>query len=97
MLWESVGRLTKLKCISEKYYQILFILQFFVFIDVWGFDKKAVDVLKNMKPTDEFLNQRYAILLDSVGCVPEADQEVRTNTGIIGSGPISFDIKLIYS
>ncbi|XP_046853532.1 uncharacterized WD repeat-containing protein alr3466-like [Xenia sp. Carnegie-2017] len=45
-------------------------------IYVWGFDKKAVDVLKNMKPTDEFLNQRYAILLDSAGCVPEADQEI---------------------
>ncbi|CAB4018379.1 U5 small nuclear ribonucleo 40 kDa [Paramuricea clavata] len=45
-------------------------------IYVWGFDKNAVDVLQKMKPVDEFLNHRYAILLENGGYMPEAETDV---------------------
>ena len=32
-------------------------------LDVWGFDENAVKVLENMKPVDESLIYKYAILL----------------------------------
>jgi hypothetical protein len=44
--------------------------------DVWGFDKNAVDVLQKMRPVDEFLNHRYAILLENGGYMPEAETDV---------------------
>lgn len=34
-----------------------------------------------MKPVDEFLNHRYAILLDNSGCIP-AETETDVNNGI---------------
>lgn len=45
-------------------------------IYVWGFDKNAVDVLQKMRPVDEFLNHRYAILLENGGYMPEAETDV---------------------
>ena len=48
-----------------------------VVADIWGFDKNAVDVLQNMKPLDEDLNQKYAILLENSGFIPETETEVR--------------------
>ena len=45
--------------------------------DIWGFDKNAVDVLQNMKPLDEDLNQKYAILLENSGFIAETETEVR--------------------
>ena len=32
-------------------------------IDIWGFDEDAVKVLENMRPADESLIYKYAILL----------------------------------
>ena len=38
-------------------------MELFVLIDVWGFDEDAVKVLQNMRPADENLIYKYAILL----------------------------------
>lgn len=35
----------------------------YFWLDVWGFDENAVKVLENMKPVDESLIYKYAILL----------------------------------
>ena len=36
---------------------------FDIYVDVWGFDENAVKVLENMRPADENLIYKYAILL----------------------------------
>ena len=38
-------------------------MELFALIDVWGFDEDAVKVLENMRPADENLIYKYAILL----------------------------------
>ena len=38
-------------------------MELFVLIDVWGFDEDAVKVLEDMRPADENLIYKYAILL----------------------------------
>lgn len=35
----------------------------YFWLDVWGFDENAVKVLETMKPVDESLIYKYAILL----------------------------------
>ena len=51
-------------------------LSLIVCTDVWGFDKNAVDVLQKMRPVDEFLNHRYAILLENSRYIPEPETDV---------------------
>ena len=47
-------------------------------LDVWGFDGDAVNVLENMRPADENLIYKYAILLGEKAFTPtKADLEVR--------------------
>jgi len=45
------------------------------FVDVWGFDENAVAVLENMRPADENLLMKYAILLDKRS-TPKSDAKV---------------------
>ena len=50
----------------------------FVWTDVWGFDEDAVKVLENMRPADENLIYKYAILLGEKAFKPvKKDVEVR--------------------
>lgn len=50
----------------------------FVWTDVWGFDEDAVKVLENMRPADENLIYKYAILLGEKAFKPvKKDLEVR--------------------
>jgi hypothetical protein len=52
-------------------------LYFFLFVsDVWGFDEKAVSVLRNMRPADESLIHKYAILLGEKAFNRRTDEEV---------------------
>ena len=51
-------------------------LRYAISADVWGFDSNAVDVLQKMKPVDELLNHRYAILLENSGYIPETETDV---------------------
>ena len=52
----------------------------FVWTDVWGFDEDAVKVLENMRPADENLIYKYAILLGEKAFKPvKKDVEVRVS------------------
>ena len=52
----------------------------FVRTDVWGFDEDAVKVLENMRPADENLIYKYAILLGEKAFKPvKKDVEVRVS------------------
>ena len=33
-------------------------------LDIWGFDDKAVEVLKKMRPVGDFFSKRFEILLN---------------------------------
>ena len=48
----------------------------FFFADVWGFDEDAVKVLENMRPADENLIYKYAILLGEKALRPIIETEV---------------------
>ena len=49
----------------------------FTLIDVWGFDEDAVKVLANMRPADENLIYKYAVLLGGKKLKPvRKDSEV---------------------
>lgn len=52
-------------------------MKLFALIDVWGFDEDAVKVLANMRPADENLIYKYAVLLGGKKLKPvRKDSEV---------------------
>ena len=61
--------------------RVSLIVIFAISQDVWGFDKNAVDVLQKMKPVDEYLNHKYAILLENGEYTPETETDVSIISG----------------
>ena len=57
-------------------YYLLFEVSRNVLLDIWGFDENAVDILQNMKPLNEDLNQKYAILFENSDFMNETETEV---------------------
>ena len=45
-------------------------------LDVWGFDEKAVEVLKRMRPVGDFFSKRFEILLNENDLPSEIRNEV---------------------